>query len=690
MAIDATPPPFAESSDKFREDDLEFRTITTLLYLLGSHNQRGSDTSPVRRRTDRYLKLLPSVPSMLVMNREVIAIMPKRSATGLTLFICPEPVPDMDGVDAADGEESEKDRISDSVTLMKIPVVNIGDNIFEFIVCNWDQPFEAHAQAIARLIGACKPGDKSWVRLANYSLFQSAPKAARRFATDVFFELLTSLPAANGEYNVPADFPDLTELDKEHLRSLFAFADDDLADRFRFLKQFLYRDDSHISDNPRPFLQDLHGFFVLHLCEVKRNFDALKDLRGGKTPPSVRTLAHAVQRARGVVEDLHHFVWNSEFFKWYITVYQRQAISARYIELTRPKSPALEHEQDIPGEGLADDIQRTVNEDADDEDQDNEAEIADFAPDFEMTGDLLHPLDGPADKIYSWLRVVTSTFHHTLRFKRTMPDAALNLDFQVIKYPISDGMMKDWQETVAELAGDAKTEKEIINVLSSKADGNRKFTPFRPGSTLKFNGRAHCEAVLGCLHSLAKRGQDISWTGVSQDIVDIFKKTYSIVAPSKRCCPICATLIAALSREDGAPELHTLTKHTHIFPTAFPYGLPERIRHQLLVEYKDRLRSALHGLVAKHRTASGMSLQSEALSAGSGDEADPPSKLEEMKREKTELWVELWLGNDEPSRMEKWFILGLKSPEERARYRVELVSQGDVWNGLRVPSYIFE
>lgn len=118
---------------------------------------------------------------------------------------------------------------------------------------------------------------------------------------------------------------------------------------------------------------------------------------------------------------------------------------------------------------------------------------------------------------------------------------------------------------------------------------------------------------------------------MSQDVVNILKSTYSIVAPSKRCCPICATLIAALSREAGAPRLHTLTKHTHIFPTAFPCGLPERIRHQLLVEFKNRLRIALHALDAKDRMASGMSPQSEALSAGSGDEASPSAILGEAR-----------------------------------------------------------
>lgn len=177
---------------------------------------------------------------------------------------------------------------------------------------------------------------------------------------------------------------------------------------------------------------------------------------------------------------------------------------------------------------------------------------------------------------------------------------------------------------------------------------------------------------------------------MSQEIVEIFRTTYSIVASSKRCCPVCATLIAALSREAGAPVLHTLTEHTHIFPTAFPCGLPERIRHQLLVEYKGRLRKALYSLIDEDSTATGLSLQSQALSAGSGDEGDSSSKLEEAKRENRVRWVKGWLREPEPKRMERWLKVFQKSPEQWAKYRVELVSQGDVWNGLKVPSYVFD
>lgn len=134
--------------------------------------------------------------------------------------------------------------------------------------------------------------------------------------------------------------------------------------------------------------------------------------------------------------------------------------------------------------------------------------------------------------------------------------------------------------------------------------------------------------------------------------MDILKTTFSIVAPSKRCCPICATLLASLSREVGAPVLRTLTKHPYIFPTAFPCGLPERIRRQLLGEYKGPLRRALFALIDAARTSSELSFQSQPLSAGSADQADSQPNLSEAKHNNTIRWVKGWLRKPEPQRME--------------------------------------
>lgn len=98
-------PSFTESSLRFREDDLKFRTITTLLYILGCHDEQEPERNPLAPRMQRHLKLLASVSAMLVMNHEVIAIMSKRCATGLTLFIVLEPNPDPETVDVGEVED---------------------------------------------------------------------------------------------------------------------------------------------------------------------------------------------------------------------------------------------------------------------------------------------------------------------------------------------------------------------------------------------------------------------------------------------------------------------------------------------------------------------------------------------------------------------------------------------------------
>lgn len=81
----------ADELARFREDDLEFRTITTILSKLGSRDDREEEKRVLAPSLTRDLKLLASVSAMLVMNHEVIAIMPKRSAAGLTLFIGLQP-----------------------------------------------------------------------------------------------------------------------------------------------------------------------------------------------------------------------------------------------------------------------------------------------------------------------------------------------------------------------------------------------------------------------------------------------------------------------------------------------------------------------------------------------------------------------------------------------------------------------
>lgn len=379
------------------------------------------------------------------------------------------------------------------------------------------QSFEAHAQVIARLISACySGGKKEWLQLAYYSLFQSSSKATRRFNTDIFFELLTTLPPA--DLIALDDFPGLTEMDKAHLQGLFA-DDRSLAGRFPLLGQFAKSDGLRVPADLGPFLREFYEYFVLLLSKSKQQVENLALHRGGgDTPPSARTLRVQVRQADYVIGDLHYFVWSSDFFAWYISQCQCMAISFRYIELSKRPNPTPKLEREV-GVDERDDCEdeampnRSTIEAG--QVEDDEGEMGDFPTEFETNKVLiksLHPQHGPAYKCFNWLRLITSNIHHAARLKRKSPDIAMKLNFQVIKYPMSDRIMKPWEETIAEIAGDEGLEKKMIGALRAKADGNKKFRPFLPnGPGLKFLGRAHCEAVLACLHSLAKRNQNINW-----------------------------------------------------------------------------------------------------------------------------------------------------------------------------------
>lgn len=313
---------------------------------------------------------------------------------------------------------------------------------------------------------------------------------------------------------LPNNFPGISEMDKQHIQGLF---NDDLSlgKQFPLLEQFLDDDGVYLPADLASFLHEFYHFVILLLRESKKQVDSLHMLRKNHVPPVVETLRANVRRAHGVFGDLHHLVWNSKFFKWYITQWQGKPISRRYAELMKRPPSAPDVLRDIPEDEPMDDSGFLITENSDDDESEPE-EIGEFATEFETVEDkvkFLNSLYGPAHKTYSWLCLVTSAVHHAMRFKRTTPGPKMKLDFQVIKYPMADLMMKSWEEMISEVAGDPVLERKMLDALRDKAgEKGSRFSAFLlPGPERKFKGRAHCEAVLGCLHSVAKRDQSMSW-----------------------------------------------------------------------------------------------------------------------------------------------------------------------------------
>lgn len=85
-----------------------------------------------------------------------------------------------------------------------------------------------------------------------------------------------------------------------------------------------------------------------------------------------------------------------------------------------------------------------------------------------------------------------------------------------------------------------------------------------------------------------------------------------MLAPSKRCCPVCADTISLLSAEADAADsrpILALSRHSITFPCAFPVGLPREIREKMLIRYREELRQSLTGLRTPEQQRSGLSAQ---------------------------------------------------------------------------------
>lgn len=73
------------AAESFKKDDLEFRTITTLLNILGSGGRVTLDNFEVPQRHRHRLKLLVALSSLLIRDHETVAVMAKSNVSGATV-----------------------------------------------------------------------------------------------------------------------------------------------------------------------------------------------------------------------------------------------------------------------------------------------------------------------------------------------------------------------------------------------------------------------------------------------------------------------------------------------------------------------------------------------------------------------------------------------------------------------------
>lgn len=130
-----------EEAKSFERDDLEFRTITTILHALNTHEKIMLENFHVKSSQRSSLKLLSALSSLLVRDHEILAILPRRSAQGTMVFVSSDENADELLMTAPSRtfitRNPEFDHPMGAVKLLDSPVVEVGKDIGEFILKNW-------------------------------------------------------------------------------------------------------------------------------------------------------------------------------------------------------------------------------------------------------------------------------------------------------------------------------------------------------------------------------------------------------------------------------------------------------------------------------------------------------------------------------------------------------------------------
>ncbi|KAL0630892.1 hypothetical protein Q9L58_010256 [Maublancomyces gigas] len=596
------------AAESFRKDDLEFRTITTVLNFLESSGRFTSENLVVPQQHRRHLKLVVALSSLLAREHDIVAILTKRNEFGTTFVL------GSNSREAADatalnipGDQSTSSTsscnliMSDpsqyaSVTskpsstslkdpqqrLLGSPDIDIVSDVFG------DQSFESHVYAFERLFNGAlsNPHDgKAVLALDIYSFFHALPKIQRHFAP-------------GNQVNIAGIL--ISNFNGTILHSGL---------------------DSFLSEPPtdsRRWLPVFHQFFIWFLEILRQQIEELGNLHGSKKKhmPAPSVLPEClINQAFNNLELMRFFAWESEF----LTLYIAAALPSMIPNATMLATDGASTEtptQSLQSE-LMPDITRTdcENEDPWSPDGKDEWWGLDILTEFE-TGEEHWSAISPTPGMHPFiqeLRLISLNNEDLNVLHQSAPKSWFR--FEVIQYSPADSSLKPWRELIHELFPKQSRAKKVVKALLNQQ--GPKFNTLRqaePG--LRFAGQSHYKAVLAGLCSLSKSNKDISWTNIPASILDSIRTCYPLLATSQPCCPVCASTISLLSAEAKTTGhlIHALSKHSRIVPCAFPIGLPRSIRANLLAQYRGELRRRLLALVETDRRSSLLSAQSNAVS----------------------------------------------------------------------------
>lgn len=354
--------------------------------------------------------------------------------------------------------------------------------------------------------------DQAREALDLYSFFQSIRKIHRR-------SIRRNSPCLNELFDLQPRFnlacvP--SREDRVRIRAILS-TNQDGAKSHSVLHSFL-RDHPGAS---RAWLPEFHRFFTWFLRIVIQDVTQLREQRASILAP-VGLPESQINRAYNNLAVLKFFSWESDFFAVYIS------------EVFKPVILDPANVADIADVGLLSGLEETVllgslgEKEPEKESLKDEGENdmgLDISTEYETgaeQGPMTTALWGePPHPCILELRLISSNVQNLNKIVRRAPPRS-RFRFQVIQYAPSGQLLKHWRDLIHELFPQPELRTKILQTLAETPGGQFKY--FRPGGPdLKFHGQAHCEAVLGCLFSLAKRGEDTSW---------VILHSYSLYFPS--------------------------------------------------------------------------------------------------------------------------------------------------------------
>ncbi|KAM6499275.1 hypothetical protein JOM56_004783 [Amanita muscaria] len=173
---------------------------------------------------------------------------------------------------------------------------------------------------------------------------------------------------------------------------------------------------------------------------------------------------------------------------------------------------------------------------------------------------------------------------------------------------------------------DAPSIPEIIEMLETLEKNVQLHNMLKQGSKLSrgtgFKGRQHCELSLATLISISGKPRQNNGL-VGNALLDKIAEYGLVLGVSKRCCPVCAHVLAILKSKDERPFIFK-GHHSTVTACTLPEWLPKEVINKVVSEFGGRLRRELVKL--KQRTeivrARTHSVDSRRLSV---DSMEPPT-----------------------------------------------------------------